>query len=30
VVSAYFMPIWTAETITYLDWRLHMWMPSWV
>ncbi|WP_138443307.1 dolichyl-phosphate-mannose--protein mannosyltransferase [Sinomonas susongensis] len=29
-VSAYFMPIWTAETITYLDWRMHMWMPSWV
>lgn len=30
IVSAYFMPIWTAQTITYVDWRLHMWMPSWV
>ncbi|MEA5456190.1 phospholipid carrier-dependent glycosyltransferase [Sinomonas sp. JGH33] len=30
VVSAYFMPIWTAQTIPYGEWRLHMWMPSWV
>ncbi|WP_334171349.1 dolichyl-phosphate-mannose--protein mannosyltransferase [Sinomonas sp.] len=30
IVSAYFMPIWSAQTITYLDWRMHMWMPSWV
>ncbi|WP_077490282.1 dolichyl-phosphate-mannose--protein mannosyltransferase [Sinomonas mesophila] len=28
-VSAYLMPIWNAEPIPYLEWRLRMWMPSW-
>nr|WP_218847356.1 glycosyltransferase family 39 protein [Psychromicrobium silvestre] len=30
LLSAYFYPIWTAETITYDYWRSHMWMPSWI
>ncbi|WP_026553826.1 phospholipid carrier-dependent glycosyltransferase [Arthrobacter sp. 35W] len=30
VVSAYFYPIWTAELISYQDWKNHMWMPSWI
>ena len=30
VVSAFFLPVWTAETIPYSDWRLRMWMPSWI
>ncbi|SDI22740.1 dolichyl-phosphate-mannose--protein mannosyltransferase [Arthrobacter cupressi] len=30
LVSAYFYPVWTAETISYQDWRMRMWMPSWI
>lgn len=30
LVAAFFLPIWTAETITYDQWRLRMWMPSWI
>jgi dolichyl-phosphate-mannose--protein O-mannosyl transferase len=30
IVSAFFYPVWTAETITYQDWRFRMWMPSWI
>ncbi|WP_442864156.1 dolichyl-phosphate-mannose--protein mannosyltransferase [Arthrobacter sp. ATA002] len=30
LVSAFFLPVWTAETIPYSDWRLRMWMPSWI
>lgn len=30
LVSAYFYPVWTAETIGYQDWRMRMWMPSWI
>jgi dolichyl-phosphate-mannose-protein mannosyltransferase len=30
VVSAFFYPVWTAETIPYQDWRFRMWMPSWI
>jgi dolichyl-phosphate-mannose--protein O-mannosyl transferase len=30
LVSAYFMPVWTAEQIPYDQWRWRMWMPSWV
>lgn len=30
LVAAYFLPIWTAETIPYDQWRLRMWMPSWI
>ncbi|MET1036144.1 MAG: glycosyltransferase family 39 protein [Arthrobacter sp.] len=28
-VSAFFWPVWTAETIPYEQWRLRLWMPSW-
>lgn len=30
LLSAYFLPIWTAEMIPYGQWRLRMWMPSWI
>lgn len=30
LLSAFFLPIWTAEPIPYDLWRLRMWMPSWV
>lgn len=30
LLSAFFLPIWTADTITYDYWRSHMWMPSWI
>ena len=30
LVSAFFYPVWTAETIPYQDWRFRMWMPSWI
>ncbi|CEA07486.1 putative dolichyl-phosphate-mannose--protein mannosyltransferase [Arthrobacter saudimassiliensis] len=30
LVSAFFVPVWTAEVIPYPDWRLRMWMPSWI
>ncbi|MGG5171996.1 dolichyl-phosphate-mannose--protein mannosyltransferase [Pseudarthrobacter sp. J1738] len=30
LLSAYFYPIWTGETISYNDWHLRMWMPSWI
>ena len=30
LASAFFLPVWTAETIPYSDWRLRMWMPSWI
>jgi dolichyl-phosphate-mannose--protein O-mannosyl transferase len=30
VVSAFFYPVWAAETISYQDWRFRMWMPSWI
>ena len=30
LLSAYFLPIWTAELIPYDQWRLRMWMPSWI
>ena len=29
-VSAFFYPVWTAEIISYQDWRFRMWMPSWI
>jgi dolichyl-phosphate-mannose--protein O-mannosyl transferase len=28
-VSAYLMPLWNAEPIPYIEWRLRLWMPSW-
>ncbi|MET3935441.1 phospholipid carrier-dependent glycosyltransferase [Arthrobacter sp. OAP107] len=30
LVSSFFYPVWTAEMITYQDWRFRMWMPSWI
>jgi dolichyl-phosphate-mannose--protein O-mannosyl transferase len=30
LLSAFFYPIWTAEIIPYQDWRIRMWMPSWI
>ena len=30
LVSAFFYPVWTAEIIPYSDWRLRIWMPSWI
>ena len=30
LLSAFFYPVWTAEMIPYQDWRLRMWMPSWI
>lgn len=29
-VSAFFYPIWTAQTVPYRFWQLHMWWPTWV
>ena len=26
----YFMPLYTADVITYDSWRQHMWLPSWI
>ncbi|MDK1360139.1 phospholipid carrier-dependent glycosyltransferase [Arthrobacter sp. zg-Y1219] len=30
LMTAFFLPVWTAETIPYSDWRRRMWMPSWI
>jgi dolichyl-phosphate-mannose-protein mannosyltransferase len=30
LLSAFFYPVWTAETIPYDDWKVRMWMPSWI
>lgn len=30
LVSAFFYPVWTAEIIGYQEWRMRMWMPSWI
>lgn len=30
VVSAYFMPLWTAQVIPYEQWYSHMWFKSWI
>ncbi|MEH0110305.1 phospholipid carrier-dependent glycosyltransferase [Tersicoccus sp. MR15.9] len=30
LLTAFFLPIWTAEVIPYEQWRLRMWMPSWI
>jgi len=29
-LSAYFLPVWTAEIIPYDSWRNRMWLPSWI
>lgn len=28
-LSAFFLPVWTGDMITYNSWRNHIWMPSW-
>ncbi|GAB3257947.1 phospholipid carrier-dependent glycosyltransferase [Arthrobacter pigmenti] len=28
--AAFFLPIWTAQTIPHEAWELRMWMPSWI
>lgn len=28
-VSAFFLPVWTGQMVSYEFWRLHVWMPSW-
>ena len=30
VVSAFFLPLWTAHPVPYWFWRLHIWLPTWV
>jgi len=30
VVSAFFYPIWTAQTTSYDFWHIHMWLGSWI
>ncbi|MFD0046444.1 dolichyl-phosphate-mannose--protein mannosyltransferase [Pseudarthrobacter scleromae] len=30
LLSAFFCPVWTAETIPYDAWKVRMWMPSWI
>ncbi|GGC92805.1 dolichyl-phosphate-mannose--protein mannosyltransferase [Tersicoccus solisilvae] len=30
LLTAFFLPIWTAEVLPYEQWRLRMWMPSWI
>lgn len=30
VLSAYFMPLWTAQVIPYEQWYSHMWFKSWI
>lgn len=30
LLSAFFYPVWAAEIISYTDWRLRIWMPSWI
>jgi dolichyl-phosphate-mannose--protein O-mannosyl transferase len=30
VVSAFFYPIWAAESVAYIFWHAHMWFPSWI
>lgn len=30
VLSWFFLPIWTGETISYRYWQLHMWLPTWI
>lgn len=30
LLSAFFYPVWAAEIIPYDQWRIRMWMPSWI
>jgi dolichyl-phosphate-mannose--protein O-mannosyl transferase len=29
-VSWWFYPIWTGQVITYEQWQMRMWLPTWV
>lgn len=29
-MSIFFYPLWTAETISYTYWQMHMWFSSWI
>jgi dolichyl-phosphate-mannose--protein O-mannosyl transferase len=29
-VSAFFWPIWTAQSVPFQFWQMHMWFQSWV
>jgi hypothetical protein len=29
-VSAFYYPIWTAQTVSHDFWRMHMWLPRWI
>ena len=30
IAAWWFYPIWTGEVIPYEQWKLRMWMPTWV
>ena len=30
ITFAFFWPVWTAQVISYEQWRLRMWFPSWI
>ncbi|MDR3359510.1 MAG: hypothetical protein LBO20_02410, partial [Bifidobacteriaceae bacterium] len=30
LVSAFFWPIWSGQSVPYDFWRMHMWLPTWV
>ncbi len=30
LVFTYFLPVYTAHLLTYREWWMHMWLPSWV
>jgi dolichyl-phosphate-mannose--protein O-mannosyl transferase len=30
VISAFFFPIWSGQSVPYRFWDMHMWYPSWV
>jgi len=30
VAAWWFYPVWTAEVITYREWQMRMWLPTWV
>ncbi len=30
LISGFYYPIWTAMTVPFRFWQLHMWLPSWV
>lgn len=29
LVSAFYWPLWSGQMVTYENWRIHIWMPSW-